>query len=101
MATIARERLAGTSCAVSLSPLNTPRVAKTWPSAAWGRFDHQPSVGRDGGNAVDDVSHGNDDERSERRDHDMGPTQPKRARARRLQTASNFGWARRSVANGS
>src|SRR5262249_7767024 len=68
---------------------------------AWGRFDHQPSVGRDGGNAVDDVSHGNDDERSERRDHDVHPPQPKHAGARRLQTASNFGWARGSVANGS
>src|SRR5215467_15263456 len=34
MATIARDTLAGTSCPDSLSPLNTPRVAKTWPSAA-------------------------------------------------------------------
>jgi len=32
---IARDRLAGMSCADNLSPLNTPRVAKTWPSAAW------------------------------------------------------------------
>src|SRR5919204_1317003 len=34
MEMMAGDRLAGMSCADSLSPLNTPRVAKTWPSAA-------------------------------------------------------------------
>ena len=34
MAMMARDRLAGMSCGESLSPLKTPRVAKTWPSGA-------------------------------------------------------------------
>ena len=34
MAMMARDRFAGMSCGESLSPLKTPRVAKTWPSGA-------------------------------------------------------------------
>src|SRR6266446_8573429 len=67
---------------------------------AWRGFDHQPSVGRDGDNAVGDVANGQHDEQSEHGGDRVPAARPECSRARHLRTGSNFGWGWMSASGG-